>query len=137
MCPKLLVRNHYLRANGKNSSNKTKVTVHEFLVNLCFIAAILILFCLPVNHDFVRVLSGTIYGQTKKNEYGSNKTKVDQKLLRSKFCFIAAILIFFRLPVNHDFVRVLSGTKPSFTGKRKKMSIAAIKQRLLCMNLGS
>ena len=81
-----------------NSSNKTKVTVHEFLVNLCFIAAILILFCLPVNHDFVRVLSGTIYGQTKKNEYGSNKTKVDQKLLRSKFCFIAAILIFFVCP---------------------------------------
>ena len=58
-------------------------------------------FFLPVNHDFVRVLSGTIYGQTKKYEYSSNKTKVEGKLMHSNICFIAAILIFFRLPANH------------------------------------
>ena len=75
------------------SSNKSKVTLHEFTFNFCFIAAILIF--LPVNHNFVRVLSGTIYGQTKKYEYSSNKTKVEGKLMHSNICFIAAILIFF------------------------------------------
>ena len=93
LCPKVLVRNRDLRANEKNeySSNKTKFNAQEFLVNFCFIAAILILFCLPVNCARKNSYKIMIYGQTKQNEYGSNKTQIDQKLMHSNFCFIAAI----------------------------------------------
>ena len=115
------------------SSNKSKVTLHEFTFNFCFIAAILIFFCplITISYEFFRA---QFTGKRKSMSIAAIKQKLKENSYAQQHLFYCCYTHFFRLPVNHDFVRVLSGTKPSFTGKRKKMSIAAIKQKLLCMS---
>ena len=54
-----------------------------------------------------------------------------RKTILSNFCSAATILIFVRLPTNHNFSPVFLGAKSRFAAKQTKMSIAAPEQKLL------
>ena len=69
-----------------------------------------------------------------KNFFGiwdsKNDTEIGKTIL-SNFCSGAAIVIFFRLAANQDFVPNYLGAKLWFAGKRTKISVAAPAQKLL------
>ena len=123
LCLKVLVRNRDLRANEKNeySSNKTNVAVHEFSFNFCFIAAILILFRLPVNCARKNSYEIVINGQKKmsmaaiKQKLKVNSCKVTFDLLllyslsRRPLWLVGWLKPLIKLPIGHQNGQKLVG----------------------------